>query len=75
MHAIASKTASLDPKHQYVPWVVLNGKHTEEINNRAARDLLGLICESYEGEKPEPCGREEEEEDEGSASESEEDSA
>ena len=31
MHAIANRTESLDPAHKYVPWIVVDGVHTEEV--------------------------------------------
>ncbi|XP_062452247.1 gamma-interferon-inducible lysosomal thiol reductase [Rhea pennata] len=55
MHRNAQLTAALRPPHQYVPWIVLNGKHTEELQARAQDALLGLVCELYQGEKPEAC--------------------
>jgi interferon gamma-inducible protein 30 len=55
MHKLAQKTASLNPPHNYVPWIVVNGKHTDEIQHAAQDDLLGLICKLYLGVKPEQC--------------------
>lgn len=46
-HAMAVKTESLDPPHKYVPWVTLNGVHTEDIEKQAETDLVGLICQTY----------------------------
>ncbi|CAF0953944.1 unnamed protein product [Brachionus calyciflorus] len=58
-HNMAVKTDSLNPPHKYVPWITVNGKHTEEIQKRAEKDLVGLICETYQGtNKPEVCGKE-----------------
>ncbi|KAM4657658.1 gamma-interferon-inducible lysosomal thiol reductase [Amazona ochrocephala] len=56
MHRNAQRTEALDPPHQYVPWVVVNGKHTDELQAQAEASLLGLICSLYQGEKPEACG-------------------
>jgi interferon gamma-inducible protein 30 len=46
-HANAVLTEQLNPPHNYVPWVTLNGVHTEDINNEALEDLVGLICNAY----------------------------
>lgn len=46
-HAMAVKTDALNPPHKYVPWVTLNGEHTEDIEKKAETDLIGLICETY----------------------------
>ena len=46
-HEMAARTEVLDPPHKYVPWVTLNGVHTEEIEQKAEKDLVGLICETY----------------------------
>lgn len=55
-HELALQTESLSPAHQYVPWVTVNGVHTEDIQNRAQDDLVKLICETYTGSnKPTAC--------------------
>ncbi len=46
-HAYAVQTESLQPPHQYVPWVTVNGIHTEEIERDAEKDLVQLICKTY----------------------------
>jgi interferon gamma-inducible protein 30 len=46
-HAYAVQTDSLQPKHTYVPWVTVNGIHTEDIENRALENLVKLICQTY----------------------------
>ncbi|NXI42225.1 GILT reductase, partial [Galbula dea] len=56
MHHNAQLTEALDPPHQYVPWILINRKHTEELQAQAQNSLLGLICHLYQGEKPEACG-------------------
>jgi interferon gamma-inducible protein 30 len=54
-HQMALQTDALSPQHQYVPWVTLNGVHTEKIQNDAQTDLLKLICDTYQGQKPVAC--------------------
>ncbi|NXQ82875.1 GILT reductase, partial [Nyctibius grandis] len=56
MHRNAQLTEALNPPHNYVPWVVINGKHTDELQAQAQTSLLQLICRLYQGEKPEACG-------------------
>ncbi|NWT56361.1 GILT reductase, partial [Erythrocercus mccallii] len=56
MHHNAQVTEALDPPHQYVPWITVNGKHTDELQAQAEASLLGLVCHLYQGEKPEICG-------------------
>ena len=47
-HAYAVQTDNLVPKHQYVPWITLNGVHTEDIQEKAQDDLISLICTTYQ---------------------------
>lgn len=46
-HIFAAQTESLQPPHQYVPWITINGVHTEEMEQEAEKDLVGLLCKSY----------------------------
>ena len=55
-HLNAQLTEALNPAHQYVPWVTLNGAHNDDIQNKAQDDLVGLICDTYTGDnKPAAC--------------------
>ncbi|XP_033637080.1 gamma-interferon-inducible lysosomal thiol reductase-like [Asterias rubens] len=54
-HQMALKTDALSPKHTYVPWVTLNGVHTEQIENEATNNLKKLVCKTYQGPKPTAC--------------------
>ncbi|KAL0966652.1 hypothetical protein UPYG_G00297890 [Umbra pygmaea] len=56
MHQNALKTGALKPPHQYVPWIVINGEHTEDLQNKAMGSLFTLVCSMYKGKKPEACG-------------------
>ena len=47
MHDIAVATENLSPSHQYVPWIVMDGAHTDDIENKAMVDLTALVCETY----------------------------
>ncbi|XP_069832765.1 gamma-interferon-inducible lysosomal thiol reductase [Dendropsophus ebraccatus] len=55
MHENAMKTDALNPPHEYVPWVVINGKHSDSLQDRAMSALFNLICETYTGPKPDAC--------------------
>ena len=46
-HLMGVKTETLVPPHKYVPWIVVNGGHNEEIQKQAQTDLLGLVCQLY----------------------------
>ncbi|KAM6948775.1 LOW QUALITY PROTEIN: gamma-interferon-inducible lysosomal thiol reductase [Aplochiton taeniatus] len=56
MHENAVKTNSLKPSHNYVPWVTINGEHTDALQDKAMSKLFNLVCSLFKGEKPEACG-------------------
>ncbi|XP_067330043.1 gamma-interferon-inducible lysosomal thiol reductase [Channa argus] len=56
MHLNALKTDALNPPHQYVPWVTINGEHTEALQDKAMNSLFTLVCSMYKGPKPKACG-------------------
>lgn len=57
-HEMAMKTDALQPPHQYVPWVTLNGVHTDKIQSEAQNNLIKLICDTYQGSpKPSACSQ------------------
>lgn len=54
-HQIAEKTDALKPRHLYVPWITVNGVHTEDIQDSCEQDMLGYVCSVYTGTKPPAC--------------------
>jgi len=56
-HQIAEKTDALKPRHLYVPWITLNGVHTEDIQDKMEQDMLGYVCSVYTGPKPPVCNK------------------
>lgn len=46
-HEYAVQTDNLQPAHQFVPWITLNGQHTDDMQKQAEKDLIGLVCKSY----------------------------
>jgi len=57
MHQNALKTQGLKPSHTYVPWLTMNGKHTDEIENGLMDDMLSYVCNAYTGTKPAECSK------------------
>ncbi|KAK9539031.1 hypothetical protein VZT92_004165 [Zoarces viviparus] len=56
MHQNALKTKALNPPHQYVPWVTINGEHTDDLQDKAQNSLFTLVCSMYKGPKIPACG-------------------
>lgn len=46
-HQNAVETENLRPASEYVPWIVLNGQHSEKIQSAASTNLVKLVCQSY----------------------------
>ena len=55
MHKSAQLTDALQPPHNWVPWITINGVHTDQIQQEAVSDLAKLLCDSYTGVKPQEC--------------------
>ncbi|XP_053503443.1 gamma-interferon-inducible lysosomal thiol reductase [Ictalurus furcatus] len=55
MHQNAKKTAALQPPHQYVPWITVNGEHTDDLQKKAMGSLFQLVCSLYKGQAPAAC--------------------
>ena len=55
MHKSALLTGKLQPPHKYVPWITINGMHTEGMQQEAQTNLAKVLCETYTGQKPEEC--------------------
>ncbi|XP_078411982.1 gamma-interferon-inducible lysosomal thiol reductase-like isoform X2 [Cetorhinus maximus] len=49
MHQNAQMTNELDPPHNYVPWVLINEEHSEDLQHQAETDLFNLLCRTYIG--------------------------
>lgn len=46
-HKYAVQTEATKPAQGFVPWVTLNGNHTDEIQDMAQTNLIRLICTTY----------------------------
>ena len=57
MHRSALITGALNPPHKYVPWIVINGVHTEAMQQEAQSDLAKVVCSTYTGVKPKECNQ------------------
>jgi interferon gamma-inducible protein 30 len=53
-HKNAQLTAALSPKHEYVPWILINGKHDDNLQNQAQSNLEALVCSLLQ-DKPDAC--------------------
>ncbi|KAI2795983.1 hypothetical protein RDWZM_004640 [Blomia tropicalis] len=40
------RTTNLIPPKEYVPWIVIDGKHTETMQKEAQADLLSYLCKN-----------------------------
>ena len=49
MNKIGFKTDNLQPKHNYVPWVVVDGVHDPNVENEIRQDLFQYVCRKYKG--------------------------
>lgn len=54
-HEMALKTNALNPRHQYVPWLTMNGYHTSAIQDGLSSNMVAYVCAAYMGTKPAAC--------------------
>lgn len=53
---IAKATEVLQPAHQYVPWVVVNGQHSSTAESAVESNMVRYVCSIYTGpEKIDAC--------------------
>lgn len=50
-----AKTDALQPAHQYVPWILIDGVHTEDLENKCLANLLGYLCKNYLSKNQPEC--------------------
>lgn len=48
-HEAATKTDALDPPHKFVPYVVVNGVHDDDVQNSISESLFDYVCGAYTG--------------------------
>lgn len=56
MHQNSLRTNALKPPHTFVPWITVNGVHTDDLQQKGMSALLPLVCSLYKGQKPDICG-------------------
>ncbi|XP_045616956.1 gamma-interferon-inducible lysosomal thiol reductase [Procambarus clarkii] len=54
-HQVGLLQATLQPRLDYVPWILINNKFTREQLTAAQEDLRTAVCEAYQGTKPSSC--------------------
>ena len=58
-HEAAAKTDALEPPHQFVPYVVVNGVHSDDVQNAISDSLFDYVCGAYLGANKSPACPEE----------------
>ena len=46
---MALATEKLNPPHQYVPWIVVNGAHSSSSENAIQNNMVNYVCSIYTG--------------------------
>jgi interferon gamma-inducible protein 30 len=58
MYDFAVATEKLNPAHQYVPWIVVNDRHSTTSENAIIKNMVSYVCSVYTGpEKIAACGK------------------
>jgi interferon gamma-inducible protein 30 len=58
MYEIAVATEKLNPAHAYVPWIVVNDRHSTTSENAIIKNMVSYVCSIYTGsERIAACGK------------------
>lgn len=49
MYDISIATDKLNPAHTYVPWIVVNDKHSTGSENAIIKNMVQYVCSIYSG--------------------------
>jgi len=55
LHEVGVVQNQLDPTLNYVPWILINDVFTDDQLDAAQKDLKKVVCDAYQGAKPEQC--------------------
>lgn len=56
MYEMSQLTDKLNPSHTYVPWIVVNDKHSSSSENAVISNMVRYVCSIYAGtEKIDAC--------------------
>ena len=47
---MAVATENLQPAHTYVPWVVVNGAHSQTTESAVQANMVRYVCSIYKGQ-------------------------
>jgi len=53
LHRIGLETKNLKPSLTFIPWIVINGKHTDEMQKGSIDNLEEYLCKNYLSNAPE----------------------
>ncbi|CAG2103651.1 unnamed protein product [Medioppia subpectinata] len=45
--AHSHRTFNLSPQHHFIPWIIVDGTHTQEFQQRSQMNLMQYMCETY----------------------------
>ena len=45
--AYSHKTFNLNPNHNYIPWIVIDGKHSDQMQREGERNLIKYLCDNH----------------------------
>lgn len=47
LYSMGAFTSNMKPRVTWVPWIVVNGQHTDAIQSEAESNLVGFLCNKY----------------------------
>lgn len=54
-HRVKELQSKLQPRLKFVPWILVNGYHSDNLQGQVQQNMLYYVCNAYKGTRPSEC--------------------